>query len=264
MKIHIPTIDEHSGCCSREIFKIWESNGWVELVPIEIEEYDEWNVGKHIESYVWLEDIGTYLLYDKPTWDTRIRFGWEKCLFANEFVPFNGAYPWTFWVTHPIKYESIRKQGIKTYDERQFNSIFYGSGEKRGNRNHEWGEVIQHFSLSDIIPLEYEDYINFIGKHKFGLCLTGVGPKCLRDVEYMGMGVVPLFTREVMTNYFNKLEQDVHYLLVDNPEHAKYVMENTSREQWEYISSNVIKWYEENCTPESIFNITKKIIYEID
>ena len=217
LDIYVPTIDGHNGCCFREILKIWEENKWVKLHPIEKNEFNRDLIGSYIESYVWVGGLGLYLLYDKPTWDTRIRFGFQRCLMANEFVPFRGAYKWTFWVTHPKVYEDIRKQGIK-----------------------------------------------FIGNHKFGLSLTGVGPKCLRDIEYMGMGVVPLFTREVSVEYFNKLEQNVHYLLVDDIHHAKDVIENTTQEQWEYISSNVVKWYEENASVESIFKLTKKILYEID
>lgn len=266
LKIHVPTIDKHSGCCFREILKIWEQKGLVELVTITKEEFDNNLIGQYIESHVWLEEIGKYLLYDKPLWDTRIRFGWQKCLMANEFVPFNGTYRWTFWPTHPIRYEKLRLEGIKSYSQRPYESIFFGTGgSKRGNRKHNWGEVVENFSLTDeVSPLNYEDYIRFMSQHKFGLSLTGVGPKCLRDVEYMGMGVVPLFTREVSVEYFNRLEQNKHYLLVDNVEHAKDVIKNTTQEEWEYLSANVIEWYEQNCTPESIFNLTMKIIYEME
>ena len=264
LDIYVPTIDGHNGCCFREILKIWEENKWVKLHPIEKNEFNRDLIGSYIESYVWVGGLGLYLLYDKPTWDTRIRFGFQKLLMANEFVPFRGAYKWTFWVTHPKVYEDIRKQGIKSYQQRNHTSIFYGSGKHRGNRNEEWGEVIENFSLDDTLPMSYKEYIKFICNHKFGLSLTGVGPKCLRDIEYMGMGVVPLFTREVSVEYYNKLEQNVHYLLVDDIHHAKDVIENTTQEQWEYISSNVVKWYEENATVESIFKLTKKILYEID
>lgn len=264
LDIYVPTIDGHSGCCFREILKIWEENNLVKLHSIEKDEYDRDLIGSYIESHVWIGGLGDFLLYDKPTWDTRIRFGFQKCLMSNEFVPFNGAYRWTFWTTHPIKYERLRSEGIKSFDERPYTSIFYGSGKKRGNRKQEWSEVIENFSLDETLPMSYEDYIRFMSQHKFGLSLTGVGPKCLRDIEYMGMGVVPLFTREVSVEYFNKLEQNVHYLLVDDIHHAKYVIENTTQEEWEYISSNVVKWYEENATPESIFKLTKKILYEID
>ena len=37
---------------------------------------------------------------------------------------------------------------------------------------------------------------------------------------------------------------------------------NITKENWEEMSNNGIKWYEENCSIEGSFNITNKILNE--
>ena len=44
---------------------------------------------------------------------------------------------------------------------------------------------------------------------KYGLCLRGVGPKCLRDIELIGMGTVPIFTEGVSSEYFKEQAQTI-------------------------------------------------------
>ena len=76
----------------------------------------------------------------------------------------------------------------------------------------------------------------------------------------MGLGVVPIFTPQVSTNYHNELKKDVHYLVAETPEDVIHSINNCSREKWEYISQECIKWFEKNCSIEGSFNTTMEII----
>jgi hypothetical protein len=106
----------------------------------------------------------------------------------------------------------------------------------------------------------HKDYLNYLKKHKFGLCLPGVGPKCLRDMELIGLGTVPIFTPGVSTDYYNKLEKDVHYLYVENPLEVADVIKSCTKEKWEEMSKNCLDWFEQNASPLGVFNVTNKII----
>jgi hypothetical protein len=92
------------------------------------------------------------------------------------------------------------------------------------------------------------------------LCLPGVGPKCLRDMELIGLGTVPIFTPGVSTDYYNKLEKDVHYLYVENPLEVADVIKSCTKEKWEEMSKNCLDWFEQNASPLGVFNVTNKII----
>ena len=76
------------------------------------------------------------------------------------------------------------------------------------------------------------------------------------------MGVVPIITPLVDLTFYNPLEENKHYITAANPEEVKEKINNITKENWEEMSNNGIKWYEENCSIEGSFNITNKILNE--
>jgi hypothetical protein len=109
-------------------------------------------------------------------------------------------------------------------------------------------------------PYSQEEYLDKVAHSKFGLCLPGYGPKCNREIEYMGLGVVPIITSGVDLSYHNPWSEGVHYIRVDNPEQIKEKIESISEKEWKYMSSSCLKWYNENCSPVGSFNVTKEIV----
>jgi len=75
------------------------------------------------------------------------------------------------------------------------------------------GNSNNHLKNNMLLP--YEDYLVKLSLSKYGLCLPGVGPKCLRDVEYMGVGTVPIFTPGVSIDYYDVLEEKIRDLDTD-------------------------------------------------
>ena len=81
-----------------------------------------------------------------------------------------------------------------------------------------------------------DEYLDKISHAKFGLCLAGFGPKCNREIEYFGLGIVPIMAPQVDTVYYNKLEEGVHYLRVDRAEEVPDLIKSTSKEKWKEMS----------------------------
>ena len=123
-----------------------------------------------------------------------------------------------------------------------------------------WSTVCDKFELFEEPTIEHEDYLNILSDFKFGLCLPGVGPKCLRDVELIGMGTVPIITPGVCTTYYDPLVENVHYFRANNPSEAQKIMDECDDETWKEMSDNCINWFEKNCSIEGTFNRTVEII----
>ena len=277
MKILKPVVGQHDGSSFREMLDIWREQGICEVVdgirpdPFYMEET------QMVESRPWVDSIGNILLYDQPILDKiHDRLNWNLALFANE-VPDNPTgdkffkhwqnkgycSSWTFWPNHPKAHEEVRKEGIPGYNERLNQSCFLGSM-TTGYRNNfsEWGKYIQNFWMGggNQRLLSQLEYLKFLKSNKFGLCLRGVGPKCLRDVELIGLGTVPIFTPGVSTNYYNPLIRDKHFLYAENPSDIPSIIGNCSQERWEELSKNCLEWFEENGSPTGVYKVTKKII----
>lgn len=281
MKILKPVVGQHDGSSFREILDIWKEKGICEVVdgirpdPFYMEET------QMRESRPFVNSIGDIMLYDQPILD-KIHDGlnWKLALFANEVPPHkegekifkywdNKGYcaTWTFWPNHPKQHEQVRKDGIPGYDERPNLSCFIGSY-TTGHRDNfnEWGKYIQNFWMGggNQRLMTQTEYLNYIKSNKFGLCLRGVGPKCLRDVELIGMGTVPIFTPGVSTDYYNPLIKDKHFLYAEAPSSIPDLIDSCSKEKWEELSKNCLEWFENNSSPEGVYKVTKKIIEDFE
>ena len=281
MKIIKPSCGGHDGSSFREILDIWKEKGICEVVNGIKPNTFYMEETQLIESRPWIDSIGHIMLYDQPILDKiHEKLNWELALFSNE-VPINNTNEkffknwndkgycstWTFWPNHPKEHEKVRKEGIPTYNERTHKSCFIGSLTPGYRHNYvEWGKHIENFWMGSGNQrlMSQNEYLNFIKKHKFGLCLRGVGPKCLRDVELIGMGTVPIFTPGVSTDYYNKLEKNKHFLYAETPEEIESLIKDCTQEQWEYMSSECIKWFDNNSSPEGVYDVTCKIIKEYE
>ena len=250
---------EHKGDTSRELIDMWQELGYCDIIDGEVE-----------DVFIWANAPGEVLLYEYDRFDVYpgLPHTWKVGLFGGMQHP--EGLPWIYWARHPRKLESKISEGVKTLSERNIESIFLGKVENHiqlGNRTQfNWETCIEEFSMpikmGDSFNWTYtqDEYLEKIAHSKFGLCLPGYGPKCNREIEYMGLGVVPLISENVCTLYHDPLIEGKHFLRVINPEHLKKVVENCSEDQWEFLSYHARKWYEGNCSRLGSFNTTKRII----
>ena len=252
----------HAGDSFRETIDEWESHGYV-------------HVRESPDNYIWFGNVGETLLYDRPTtqW-LESTVNYKLGLFGNPVAGLvrNGKHnvSWTFWGRRPKLLESFHtKYGKRTYDERTISSIFIGKIENeiqnKYRKTHDWGSVIEKFEMPHGRPGEYKytqsEYLELLSTSKFGLSVRGFGPKCHREVELMGMGVVPLITPDVdIRSYHDPPVENVHYLHVDSPDDVQKVIKNTTKEDWERMSDACLKWYEKNVSVKGSFDTTCQIV----
>jgi len=241
----------------RELLGMWEESGYCELK-------------ESADLFCWVDGVGEVLLYDHPRFD-HLPNSWKFALFAN--MQMEGASPWIFWARHPRKLEQSIKNGIPSYSERDVVSIFLGKIENQTqleNRiQYDWRSCIERFSMPILMgdsinyPISQEEYLNSIKHSKFGLCLPGYGPKCNREIEYLGSGTVPIYTDGCGLEYYDGLEEGVHYLKADNPPEIRDMLSNISEKEWKELSENGREWYEKNCSRKGSFDTTQKILEEV-
>ena len=170
--------------------------------------------------------------------------------------------PWIFWPRRPMIVEKLLKQPLLSYDERSTESIFVGNFEnsvqERHRNNLGWENVLSeyHCTKGRNHKFTQEEYLNKLGKSKFGLCLRGYGSKCHREVELMAFGTIPLITTEVSVDaYIEPLIENIHYIKVNSPDELKSKV-SISKEKWIEMSNNCHLWYMRNVHSENSWNTT--------
>ena len=257
MKIIIPTHENHNGDTFRELVIMWKEKGLCDI------EY------KNIRN-VWLNNYEDILLYDRPTLEHFGRQKFNFALFGNTVPSIPNSSSWIFWARRPRLLENIKKQR-KGWNHRNIESIFLGKVEnplqykKRTPLN--WSEAIEKFEMPvsqgyPIADYKYtqQQYLELLTKSKYGLCLPGYGPKCNREIELMGLGVIPILTPGIDITYYNPLEENTHYIRIEGPADIKNKIQNINQEKWEFMSNECIKWYEKNCSVQGSFNTTCEIL----
>ena len=130
---------------------------------------------------------------------------------------------------------------------------------KRNQFAAEWSSICEFFRFTHD-PIDHDKYLETCSSFKFGISLPGVGPKCLRDIEYMGMGTLPVFSPGVSIDYYDPLVEGIHYVGAGNPGEAIEKMKTISKTKWEEMSNNCIEWFEKNCSIEGSFKTTVSVI----
>lgn len=265
MKIYVgKQTPQHKGDTSRELIDMWEESGYCEIIR-----------GQVNDVFLWANEPNDVLLYEYPRIDSYpyLPEKWNKGLFGNMQFSSPNAFPWIFWARHPRKLEEKIKEGIRSYEERDIESVFIGKVENQiqiANRTrHDWSSCVEVFEMpiemgnSLTWPYSQDEYLDMISCSKFGLSLAGFGPKCNREIEYMGLGVVPVVTEEVCMTYHDPLIEGEHYFRIKNPDEFSKIVNSTSKFKWKEMSYNCIEWYDKNCSRKGSFQTTEEILKNI-
>jgi hypothetical protein len=252
MKIYVKPIG------ATPMFYMWKESNYCELVDCE-------------DKLAWVNAIGDVLLYDRDVLDA-LPEKWNMALFANTQHDGPKSYPWVYFPRKPLLVEELLSEKNPSYTERSNESIFLGRIEcreqNRKRSKQDWSKSVTVFSMPRVtscnVPYQYsfKDYLLKVRNSKFGLCLPGTGPTCSREIELMALGTVPIFTPGVRTVYYDPIEKDKHYLFANNPNEVRMCIESCSKEKWEYMSHNCMKWYNDNCSRKGSFDTTVRIIRE--
>ena len=240
-----------------ELLSMWEEKGWVEVEQTE-------------NKCTYLIDEGDILLYEHDRLD-KLPMDWKYGLFANEVHHGEKSSPWIYWARHPRNMERvIDEEGILNHDERDIESIFLGKVENpiqhQKRTVYDWSNCVEEFSMPIELGVSGEhklsniEYLRRIRRAKFGLCLSGHGPKCQREIELMGVGTVPIFTKGVDNQYFHPLEEGIHFLYAENPEQVADIINGCSRQKWREMQAACMEWYIRNSSREGALETTQLIV----
>lgn len=262
MKIYLgKQTPEHKGDTSRELVDMWEESGRCEVIRGEVD-----------DVFIWANEPNDILLYEYDRFDVYpgLPEKWNKGLFGGMQCNDSRALPWIYWARRPRLLERKIQQGLVSYEERETESIFLGKIENSVQHSHRmqdnWFGVIEKFNLpvklGDSLNWTYsqEEYLNLLSRSRFGLCLAGYGPKCNREIEYFGLGVVPLVAKEVDMTYFDAPIEGKHYFRVESAASIPKIIEDCTEEQWQEMSRAGREWYKKNCSPDGSFKTTESII----
>ena len=211
---------DHVGDTFRELLDMWQEAGYC-------------IIKRSPDHQIWWGNIENgIMLFDRPTLDFLTK-PYKLGLFGNPVPPRNTAFntPWIFWGRSPRLLEkkiNENNERFPTIDldfkNRSISSIFIGRIEntvqQRYRQDTSWRKCIEKFELTIGKTPKYtqQEYLELLTKSKFGLCLRGFGPKCNREIELLGLGVVPLLGPGVDTTYWEPLLDGIHYFRVGSPE----------------------------------------------
>ena len=244
----------------RELIQMWEESGYITTVEGD-------------DPFVWVESVNNVLLYDHPRIDDRPIPNFKHALFGNTVPQCDTCHSWIFWSRRPRLLEKTITSGIPSYSDRNTFSIFLGKVENQVQMNArtsvDWSNVIELFSMPILIgdtqtyPYTQEEYLEKVKHSKFGLVLPGYGPKCNREIEYLGLGTVPVFTPGANIDYNEPLVKDKHFLYARSTEEFEYITNNIGEDRWNEMSKNCREWYERNCSRKGSFETTKRILEKL-
>jgi len=261
VKIIKPTIGGHDRSSFRELLDLWSERGLCKIQDGPSTRSSGYGCDPDSpEAKCWMNGMGDILLYDFPILD-RLRHDYNMCLFSNTYLEGEKNKKWVFWPWRSRIFHDLKNDLRKDYESRDHDIGFIGSptNDYRNRLAPSWSEACDSFHFSGG-KIDHAAYLNRCSGFKFGLCLRGVGPKCLRDVEYMGMGTVPIFTPGVSTEYYDPPIKDIHYIEIESAQEAKSIIERVDKNKWEDMSAACIEWFEKNCSIEGSFKTTMEII----
>ena len=261
IKIIKPSIGGHDGSSFRELLDMWAEKGLctVEMGPaVRSSDYDE--DPDSPEAKCWIEKQGNILLYDFPILD-RLKNDYKMCLFSNMYAEGEKNKKWIFWPRWS-RFVDENKEALRNLEKTE-RCVFVGraTNTARNSIAGYWSRACDVFSIRG--NLNYSDYMTLSARSHFGLCLPGVGPKCLRDVEYMAVGTIPVVVDyKAVKLYHNPPVEGEHYIYANSVEEAKCKMDDllANPQDMKRMSQNCIEWFEENCSVNGSFKTTMEII----
>lgn len=249
-------LHSHANDSFRELAQLWQEAGLVSIEPT-------------IVPFCSLD--GT-ILYDRPT------YKWldslppqlqppiqQKILVGNPAPKLGTAMrPWIFWARSPRKLQEAVDANLPetSYKDRNISCVFIGNIENQiqaAAREASWETACDkwHLTKGSKHALSQKEYFQALATSKFGLCLSGYGKKCHREIECMAMGTVPVCSLDVDTeNYVEPLKEGIHFLRAANPEEAKEKIAAVSQSTWEEMSAACRAWWQKNASIEGSFKVT--------
>jgi len=260
MKIIKPVIGGHDGSSFRELLDLWGERGYCEIVSGDTQPSSGFtDVVNSPEAKCWIGEKGNILLYDFPLLD-RLTNEYKTCLFANTYKEGKQNKKWIFW---PKRSRIIDEQKVQLRKNDKNMGVTFIGAPTNSHRN----RIVNLFKPScdvfifDNKPLEHTKYLEILSSYKFGLCLPGVGPKCLRDIELMSMGVVPIFTTDAAVNvYHNPPQENTHFIYAKSSDELNEKINSISNAHWKTMSDACVEWFEKNCSVTGSFKTTMEII----
>ena len=259
-------IGKHDGSSFMELLDLWHENDFCWVRPnVDIRSTGYVDSTLMPEARPWINEVGDVLLYNQPILD-KLPPTWNHALFANEILHKENCSNWIFWPRWVRQYYRFQNEHDAVSFGERIESVFIGNFTTR-KRSGPWGSYIERFIMGDQhnhiagqMKVPYPDYLSLLSTAKYGLCLPGVGPKCLRDVELMGLGTVPIFTPDVSTDYHEPLLEGRHFVYVDVPEKIPELLRSISKEKWRFMSSECQTWFARNCSLHGSFETTVRIL----
>ena len=143
--------------------------------------------------------------------------------------------------------------------------------QQSGRTTQDWQDNTEEFhmpvSIGDASNTNYkytqEEYLNKVALTKYGLCLPGYGPKCNREIEYVGLGVVPIVTPGVDLTFYEPWEENIHYLRINKAEEIHDKINSISEKQWNEMSNECRLWYDRNASTEGSYKTTERIVNSV-
>jgi len=232
-------------------------------------------------GHCWL--VPSVILYDRPneTWFNNEFHKAGLVLLGNMDNDIEGEVlmkkgvrttPWIFWPRRPYVMENMLKEKeTLNWVDRDIESIFIGNFENKIQEKYrktvdDWERVLDvyHCTAGKKHKFDQDEYLDYLRRSRYGLCLRGFGRKCHREVECMAWGTVPIITDEVcISSYINPPKEGIHYIRAHDTEDMRRKLKGISRARWEMMSGACVEWYKENVHSEGSWNTTiKHILYD--
>lgn len=129
--------------------------------------------------------------------------------------------------------------------------------------------------ITPFFPIPMDRYFNDIINHKIALSVDGRGEFCYRDIECFAVGV-PILRFDYVSIMDDPLIPNYHYISLPRPNdmvlyrtgnenHAKLLIQRyyevlNDKDFLKYIAENARKYYEKNCTMDSIIKNTHRLL----
>ena len=262
IKIHSLCTPSHGYIGFFKIVKEWERLGFIEIgEPATCPTQKKF--GQHMFT-VWVGRVGGMAL--EPTL-TRLTYTpkdpFEHALvteYTNDVREIANTHPWNFWVRHLDDYDAVRNQ-LSTIDK-EIESFFSGTIRKRHPIRNAWMDstevfswrVARRYTRMNRLAKTMKDYYMLLASSKFGLCPMGDQGYCQREVECLGLGVIPIFTPGVEYNYHEPLVKDVHFIYAENPEEMNRKISEMDEEKIKWMINNGLEYYERRISPKGMWN----------
>jgi hypothetical protein len=212
---------------------------------------------------------------DPPRWSGEVPY--QHAFFFNQYHLGNSRnHKATYFACEPALLERTRASlGRRSYATRTIKTFFAGSIENETqeffrNRFKAWDSAIEIFACADKLNAKEThrftpaEYLEKVSCSKFGVCFSGNGPKCFREIEYLALGTPLIITDRVEVNYPEPLVEGIHYVHASSPSDIDRILSATTPDRWEAMSRACWEWFDRNASIDSSFNALARQIGQLN